>query len=223
MDSVNHPPRRARGQRSEASPQVGCLVLSGHQTGPCRTEAAWVRWELVRSWRTAAGDKLWVLPGWWVPRPASRAGWGAGELHTPPRAGRGRGGAEDLPRSSQQCIPQPTPRWRPAAVALTSAGQAERAQPRAREGGAPERPGTAATQRCGLVSSRKSQGKALRSCGRPGFPVPLQSAQTAHSPVRNLVPNAQPRALRAAAFYSPPAFVWVSASTTGCGGVQGRL
>lgn len=187
---------------------------------------------MVRSWGLAAGASAGPcpppagFPGVVGPRPACRAGWRAGELHTPPCAGRGRSGAQDLPRCSEQCIPQPTPLWRPAAAALTSAGQAalaELAEPRAREGGAPEGPGTAAAQPCGLVPSRESQGKAFPSRKRPGFPAPLQSAQTAHKLVRILVPSAQPRALRAAAFYSPLAFVWVPACTTGYGGVRGRL
>lgn len=77
---------------------------------------------------------------------------------------------------------------------------------------------------CGLVPSRESQREALKSRERPGFPAPLQSAQTVHCRVCVSFPSAQPGALlAAAAFYSPPAFVWVRAPTTGRGGVQGRL
>lgn len=83
--------------------------------------------------------------GWWVPRPASQA-WRARELHTLPCAGQGGGGAEDLPCSSEQYIPQPRPGWRPAAVALTSAGQAELAEPRAWKGGVPKGPVAEATR-----------------------------------------------------------------------------
>ena len=77
---------------------------------------------------------------------------------------------------------------------------------------------------CGLVPSRESQREALKSRKRPGFPAPLQSAQTVHCRVSVSFPSAQPGALlAAAAFYSPPAFVWVRAPTTGRGGVQGRV
>lgn len=67
-------------------------------------------------------------------------------------------------------------------------------------------------------------GRALWSCRRPRFAAPLQSARTARSLVRISVPCAQPGALgAAAAFYSPPAFVWVPAPTMGRGGVRSRL
>lgn len=77
---------------------------------------------------------------------------------------------------------------------------------------------------CGLVPSREPQTEALKSCERPGFPALLQSAQTVHCRVCVSFPSAQSGAqLAAAAFYSPPAFVWVRAPTTGSGGVQGSL
>lgn len=125
---------------------------------------------------------------------------------------------------SEPCTPQLRDGWCPAAVALTSAGQAELVEPRAREGDTPEGPRAAATLPCGLVPSRESQREALKSCERPGFPAPLQSAQTVHCRVCVSFPSAQSGAqLAAAAFYSPPAFVWVRAPTTGRGGVKGRL
>lgn len=135
-----------------------------------------------------------------------RPGSGRTSHTAPRRPGSGRRGGP-APLLAAEPPPAHAP-MAPGGRALTSAGRAERAQPRA-----PERPGR----------QRKSPGRALRGRGRPGFPVPLRSAQPAHSRVRNPVPSAQPGAPRAAAFYSPPAFVWVSDSTTGCGGVRGRL
>ena len=76
------------------------------------------------------------------------------------------------------------------------AGQAELAEPRAREGGEPGGLRVAAALPCGLVSSRESLGKALRSRRRPRFPARLQSAQTAHCLARTLVPSAQPGSTR---------------------------
>lgn len=116
--------------------------------------------------------------GWWVPRPACRAGWRARELLTLPCAGRDEGGAEDLPRSSEQCIPQPRPRWRPAAVALTSAGQAELAEPRALEGGAPGGRGLKPPGREDLSPRGSHREKLFGAAGGQSFPLRYRAHRT---------------------------------------------
>lgn len=105
--------------------------------------------------------------GLWVPRPASRA-WRARELHTLPCAGQGGGGAEDFPCSSKQCIPQPRPRWHPAAVALTSAGQAELATEGRRAEGAGGR-GHPAVRTCPLAGVAGKSSSELQEAGVPRF------------------------------------------------------
>lgn len=181
MESVIRPRGRAGAgglkplRRSEALPFVDIKPASADQ-GSSGPTGSWCG-AAARPW----WGKLWAqhphqpafLQG---PKPTSRlSAQRENFTYSPAQAGVGAARRTCHPPPSN-ASPGPDPGWCPTAVALTSAGQAELAEPRAQEGGAPEGPGTAATPPCGPVPSRESQGEALPSYRRPGFPAPLQSA-----------------------------------------------
>lgn len=162
-----------------------------------------------------------AFPG--KPRPAPKAGRRARELHTQPRAGRGGVGAEGLPLPLSNASPSPDPdgAQRPshsprlAKLSWLSRGRGKEAHRRGWGLGHP------AVRTCPLAEVSGRSSSELQEAG-----VPHSAPESTDRAQRDADPGPQrtTQALSAAAaFYLPPAFVWVPAPTTGCGGVRGRL
>lgn len=182
----------------------------------------------MRSWGPIAEDKLWVLPT--ASQLSQRSGsearipdWleSGGTSRTAllrPGWGR-RGGLDPLLRAMP---PQPQPGWRPAAVALTSAGRAEQAaEPRAQEGGALEGPRLGPPVRtCPLAGVAEKSSSELQEAGVPrSAPEHTDRAQPGADPgpQREIPSKRRRRLLFAVRLCLGPG------STTGCRGVPGRL
>lgn len=186
--------------RDEQGPQVGSLAVPGHPTSnsPWPTETAAVPRADGAELGPGRKGQAWVLStpdrlSQGASRPASRAGWRAGELRARRHAGWDADGAEDFPLLLAVHPPAPRPSPDGAPRPCTHLGRPNGAGlSRRRRGECSEGREAAATPLRRLVSSRESQGEAPRSRKKPGFHALLQGKQTAGSGARIPVTSSQP-------------------------------